>query len=266
MPDQQGHCELTDAVDMGFDDVFAGNVYKAPEEVVVASSEALPTAVENPVTVPVTPADPPSPPGLTPAGVQATKALLPPIKLDAVELSKLARQVAMDLRERVDILKEFGLTEGQYDFLEAHNDYYKNALQAACIEWHSPLSTVERVKLQSAAILEESLPAIGARMQNKGEGLPGVVEAAKFFAKNAGIGERDIGAAGAGERFIINIDLGGNQKIVASTEEIPPADYLGSATGSLLQNGEAPNSPLSIRQEPEGGGEQSSLPPFPKGP
>lgn len=247
---------------MGFDDVFAGNVYKAPEETVVVPSSTPPTAVENPVTVPVTPADPPSPPGLTPAGVQAAKALIPPIKLDAVELSRLARQIAMDLRERVDILKEFNLTESQYDFLEAHNDYYKNALQAACIEWHSPLSTMERVKLQSAAILEESLPAIGARMQNKGEGLPGVVEAAKFFAKNAGIGERDTGGAGSGERFVINIDLGGDQKITVSTEEVAPADHLGSSVSALLQDGQAQGGPLSIRQEPEGEADTSSLPPF----
>ena len=252
-------------VDTGFDDVLAGNIYKAPEEAVVAP-EAPPTAVESPVTATVTPADPLPPPGLTPAGVQAAKALIPPIKMDASELAKLAREIAMDLRERVDILREFKLTEAQYDFLEENNEFYKNALQSSLIEWHSPLGTVERVKLQSAAILEECLPAIGARMQNKAEGLPGVVEAAKFFAKNAGIGERDAGGASSGERFVINIDLGGDQKITVSTAEVSPEDNLGTSAGALLHDGQAKDSRLAIRQEPEREGASSSLPPFPKGP
>jgi hypothetical protein len=255
---------LTEEIDdMGFDDVLAGNVYKPPEEPAVVSATPSAAAIEQ-VTAPVTAATP-VPPGLTPAGVQAAKALIPPIKLDSVELAKLAREIAMDLRERVDILKDFKLTEAQYDFLEANNDFFKNALQSAVLEWHSPLSTMERIKLQSAAILEETLPALGARMQNKAEGLPGVVETAKFFAKNAGIGERGVGDAGAGERFTINIDLGGDQKITVSTSEGTEADQGGAAGGPHGGNGQAKSNPLSIQHEPEGPRELSTLPPFPQG-
>lgn len=216
--------ELLD--DMGFDDVLAGNVYKAPEEAAVMQApqhaERLPTsdgadAAASPLTVAVTAPDPIEQARLTPEGVQAAKALVALPPLDPPTLAKLARTVAMDIQERHTILAEFKLTQVQYDFLEAHNEFYKAALQAACIEWHAPLSTAERIKVEAAAILEESLPGLGARMQNKGEGLPGVIEAAKLFAKVAGVGERETSGAASGERFSINIDLGGDQKITVST-------------------------------------------------
>jgi hypothetical protein len=59
-------------------------------------------------------------------------------------------------------------------------------------------------------------------MQNKGEGLPGVIEAAKFFGKIARVGEREVGPSAPGERFTINIDLGGDKSLTA-TVVAPPA-------------------------------------------
>jgi hypothetical protein len=128
-------------------------------------------------------------------------------------MSRLAREVAMDIKDRSTILNDFKLTQAQYDFLEANNEFYRGALAAACRDWHAPLTTTERVKVEAAAILEDSLLGLGARMQNKGEGLPGVIEAAKLFAKIAGVGEQERSGLPAGERFVINIDLGADQKI-----------------------------------------------------
>lgn len=255
--------------DMGFDDVIAGNVYKPPDEpaVTAAVSERLhPTMSPNADTA-SPPAPAPLPPvGLTEDGVQAAKALVHlPATLDTVSLAKLAREIAMDIKERHAILKDHGLTQAQYDFLEAHNVFYKHALEQACAEWHAPLTTVERVKMASAAILEDSLPGLGARMQNKGEGLPGVVEAAKFFQKLSGIGERETSGANAGERFVINIDLGRDEKITVSTEDVeaPPLERTQSSSLSTIT--QTQNSPLALRQEPEREREQSSLPPFSPG-
>lgn len=155
--------------------------------------------------------------GLSIAGVQAAKSLVKLPDLTWPELSKLARDMAMDIKERHVILQEHKLTQTQYDFLEANNDFYRNALAEACKQWHAPLSTQERIKVEAAAILEDSLLGIGARMQNKAEGLPGVIEAAKLFAKVAGVGEQSGGNVSSSERFVINIDLGGDQKITVST-------------------------------------------------
>lgn len=182
-----------DPVDTGFADVMAGNVYVAPEP--------------EDVTATVT--------GLTPAGKQAAIALIQLPNISPPELARLAREIAMNIRMRHDILAEFKLTDTQYDYLEANNEFYQAALKNACIEWHAPLNTQERLRVEAAAILEDSLVGLGARMQNRAEGLPGVVEVAKLFAKVAGVGEREAGSAAPGERFTINIDLGGDRKTVA---------------------------------------------------
>ena len=285
MPDQQGPGTLSEQVDTGFDAVLAGEKWEPLPEITVGPAPAPQPHVcasaaggtrcdicFGPVTATVTP--PPQPDiepaksasGLTDAGVQAAKALVAlPATLDPPMLARLAREIAMDIKERHRILGDFNLTQVQYDFLEAHNEFYKAALQAACIEWHAPLSTQERIKVEAAAILEDSLPGLGVRMQNRGEGLPGVIEAAKLFAKVAGVGERESSGAGAGERFTINIDLGGDQKITVSTAQTesshPQLDSMlrisedaGSSAGGspVLANSQGPSVPRSIQGDPEG--------------
>lgn len=201
--------------DTGFDAVLAGEKWEAPVE--------QPPA-EITVTVKEAPA-PPEPaqedPALTAAGIQAAKSLVHLPHLSASELARLARDFAMDIKERHVILADNKLTEAQYDFIENHNEFYKAALHAACIEWHAPLSTPERIKVEAAAILEDSLIGLGVRMQSKTEGLPGVIEAAKLFAKVAGVGERETGPGAPGERFVINIDLGGGKTLTAETSPAP---------------------------------------------
>lgn len=226
-------------IDTGFGDVLAGNVWSEPAPVpvggsidyhldqsfdaIMAASKQV-TATVNPE--PPQPAPEPSPTvtdGLTPAGVQAAKALvhLPPLTWP--DLAKLAREMAMNIKERTVILQEFKLSETQYDFLETYNEFYREAYKAACKEWNAPLSTQQRIEVEAAAILEDSLLILGARMQNKGEGLPGVIEAAKFFGKVARVGERETGPSAPGERFSINIDLGGDKKLtVTATAPAPP--------------------------------------------
>lgn len=209
---------MTDEIDTGFGAILAGG--PVWEDVQTSSPALHPVVEANPdVTAAVT--EPEPAPGLTPEGVQALKSLLQMPKLEYTDLARLAREVAMDIKERHVILKEYGLSDAQYDFLDQHNGFYAQALKAACLEWHSPLSTQERIKLEAAAILEDGLPGLGARLQNKQEQLSGVVEAAKLFAKIAGVGEREAGVAAPGERFTINIDLGGDQKIAVSTGPAP---------------------------------------------
>lgn len=185
------------------------------------------------------------------ATIQATKALvhLPP-GLDYPALARLARDMAMDIKERHVILRDHNLTQVQYDFLEAHNEFFKNALSAASIEWHAPLSTAERIKVEAAAILEDSLPGLGARMQNKSEGLPGVIEAAKLFAKVAGVGEREGSSAGTGERFTINIDLGGDAKVTVSTGGDAAADPARDSARAIREDAQIASGLPPLRSGP----------------
>jgi hypothetical protein len=236
---------LSELIDTGFDAVLAGEAWAPDVEtlreqvrtVVDAAADAITATVIPDPPLPA-PADLPISQGLTPAGVQAAKALVHLPMLDWPALAKLAREMAMDIKERTTILKEFALTEAQYDFLEAHNEFYRQALAAACKEWHAPLTTQERIKVEAAAILEDSLLVLGSRMQNKGEGLPGVVEAAKFFAKIASVGERENGPVSPGERFTINIDLGGDKSLSVSATPAPKASEAGAGLRALSADGE----------------------------
>jgi hypothetical protein len=235
-------------VDTGFDDVLAGNVWSEPAPDPAAADLLITQAVDAALTATVTPepsqpAPAPTPTaieGLSPAGVQAAKALVQLPQLTWPELARLAREMAMDIKERSTILKEFKLTETQYDFLEAHNDFYREAFRNACREWHAPLTTQERIKVEAAALLEDSLLGLGARMQNKGEGLPGVVEAFKFVGKIAGVGERESGPAAPGERFTINIDLGGDKGVVINASPVRAPDQAGDPVGALPAIGKTP--------------------------
>ena len=224
--------------------MLAGEVWAPPEPEVTA------TVIDDPLPSPL--AADPKPAGLTKEGIEAAKALiaLPPISPS--DLAKLAREIAMNIKERPVVFREYGLTQTQYEYLEKYNEFYVAALRAACIEWQGPLSTEERIKIEAAAILEDSLLGLGLRMQNKSEGLPGVIEAAKLFAKIAGVGERAAGAAPSGERFTINIDLGGDAKISVSTQTIAPTPDAAAGISDLQQDaqGALPHPP--ILPEPEG--------------
>lgn len=204
---------MSEVEDTGFDDVIAGEVWsEAPSDCLATIEADIVTAT---VTNEIAAAEEP---GLSSDGKQALKSLLQLPALGYAELARLARDVAMDIKERHVVLADHKLTEAQYDYLEKYNEFYLAALKAACVEWHAPLSTQERIKIEAAAILEDSLPGLGARLQNRSEGLPGVVEAAKLFAKIASVGEREAGAAAPGERFTINIDLGGDTRVSVSAQ------------------------------------------------
>lgn len=203
---------MSDPIDTGFDAVLAGEIYTAPEE----SADPSPPATD--VTAAVT-----EPEGLTPAGKDAALALLSLPPLTAAELAQLARELAMNIRPRADVLHDFKLNNAQFEYLEKNHEFFSAAYKNACIEWHAPMSTQERIKVEAAAILEDSLVGLGARMRNKAEGLPGVVEVAKLFAKVAGVGEREAAGGPSGERFVINIDLGSDKTITLSAEAPPQA-------------------------------------------
>lgn len=127
--------------------------------------------------------------------------------LDEFMLAKLAREMGMAVRDYKDIFKDFDITEEDYYQIEK-NEFYQRAKTQFALEWNSSLSATERVKVISAAYLEQVLPVIGAKALNAEEKLPDATEVAKFFARNAGVGVDKPDAKSAAERFVITINLG----------------------------------------------------------
>lgn len=276
-----------DEIDTGFEDVLAGEVYVAPEP----EQAEMKGGVEGhtPMRQIDTSTHPSSQPALgfpdlgseigmspievtatvstelTASGKDAAKALITLPQLTHSDLARLARDIAMDIKERYVVYKDHGLTLAQYEYLEKYNEFYRHALEAACIEWHAPLSTAERIKIEAQAILEDSLLDLGARMRNKSEGLPGVVEAAKFFGKIAGVGEREAGSTASGERFVINIDLGGDTKVIVSSGEAPEAASTVAIKSQIRQDPEAGRLIQALSEESEEQSPCGTLPEKPEG-
>ena len=144
-----------------------------------------------------------------PLPIPAVPAAMP--NLTQIQLVKLAREVALDIHPIEKILVEYNITEAEFETVQK-NPYYKRVFDKMVEEWQSPLSTPERIRLISAAFLEEALPVLGARMQLGHEDLKKVVETGALLGRFAGVGERKEDK-GSGEKFTITINLGADEKL-----------------------------------------------------
>ena len=151
----------------------------------------------------------------------------PDPKLDSNQLAKLAEELANRTFNHIKVLRAYNLTMAQFEQYIAPNPFFKQAYDAAVIEWNAATSTAKRIKVRSAAALEQSLPALHSRMVDTRETLPAAVETAKLFAKLAGVGEEKQSQA-VGERFTISINIG-TKKIeqeVQPTIDVTPQKVL----------------------------------------
>jgi hypothetical protein len=130
--------------------------------------------------------------------------------LDEFAMAKLAREMAMNIRNYKDIYADFSITEEDY-YEISKNEFYERAKKQFALEWNSALSAAERVRLISASYAEEGLPAVGRRMLDPNEPFPGVLSAFKQLCQNAGIGDPKSEQKST-ERFVITINIGDESK------------------------------------------------------
>lgn len=143
------------------------------------------------------------------ARLEALKAIVKLPDLTIQQLSKLALELAMNIRTVGAIVVDYSITVQQLDFLKSDHPLFKQMLDASTIEWNSAKNTQERLRIEAAAALEQALPALAARMSDPKESLNYAVEAGKMFSKIAGVDQpKDAGKNAPGERFQITINLG----------------------------------------------------------
>lgn len=145
-----------------------------------------------------------------------------PKELGEVQLSKLAHEVAMDIRDLDIVLVDYNINADQYKVLLT-TPYYKRALEVALQEWNGALSTHQRIKIKSAALLEQNLIGLATRMGQNAEALPAVVEAGKLLKSLAGIQDNDK-PMGTGEKFSITINLGADEKLTFEKDVTPTTE------------------------------------------
>ena len=167
----------------------------------------------------------------------------PPFTLP--ELGKLAREMAVDLRDKKDILRDYNITDAEYDELLKIPSYAR-LLAALVKEWNSVTSTQDRIKFKSALAFEDGLETLATRMSNPNEPLSGAVETGKLLARIGGVGEGAVGGA-KGEKFTINISLGTN-KLTFENETRP-----------IQPVAEGENACLQIQSQPEEGDAEPNL-------
>lgn len=178
---------------------------------------------------------------MTPEAIQAAKALVNLPDISAVTLAQLAREIAQDIGLLPAILQRHKLTQAQYEFLEKHNRLFKSILEGEIRNWQSIKSTEVRLRLQAQAALEQQMPGLATRMGNAAEKLSDAVEAAKFFARVAGVDTPQPGAATPGERYTITIDLGADTRITVGAQGGAPQRADAASEQAVLPNQQGPS-------------------------
>jgi hypothetical protein len=128
------------------------------------------------------------------------------IEMDEIAMAKLARELAMNIRNPTEIFADFGIAEEDY-YLIQKNDFFRKVKEQFAIEWNSANSTEERLRLGSLAYLEQLVPVLTRRAMKPDESLQAANDVQKALMKIAGVGE-DRDSKGQAERFIITINLG----------------------------------------------------------
>lgn len=152
------------------------------------------------------------------------------VDLDEFALSKLARELGMNIRNYKAVFADFGITEEDYYEIEKIA-FYRRAKEHFTLEWNSALSAADRSRLISAAYIEATLPTVGKRMMRESEPLSQVIDAGKYLAKIAGIGEAKAGP-NANERFVITINIGNETETYNKSVAVDARDCVDITPGN----------------------------------
>jgi hypothetical protein len=201
---------------------------------------------------------------LTPLAVQAAKALVNLPDISAVELAQMAREIAQDIGLLGTIINKHKLTQAQYDFLEKHNAFFRSTLESEIRNWQSIRSTEVRLRLQAQAALEQQMPGLATRMGNTAEKLGDAVEAAKLFARIAGVDAGTNGPASIGEKYTITIDLGADTSIVIGAQSAAPSGHSPDGFEPLRRNAQGQGQQGALRRNARGQGNIQTLPAIPE--
>lgn len=128
------------------------------------------------------------------------------------KLVKLARQVAMGIKSLPDVLFDNDLTLREWGEIQKLPAFCR-ILEAEIKAWEGAGNTRERVSVKAASMLEEFLPEMYARLNDRQEPLIAKMKAVELVSKLAGFGDRDISPAGSpGDKVQVIINLGADTK------------------------------------------------------
>lgn len=129
-----------------------------------------------------------------------------------VTLVKLARELALGILPVKTILELHQIDPNSWETIQKHPRFLQ-VLEAETAAWSSALNTHERVKLKSAAMIEEWLPEAYTRMHDRNETLTSRTELGKLIRDLAGFSKQGVGVEATGEKFSVTINLGADREL-----------------------------------------------------
>jgi len=155
-----------------------------------------------------------------PTNAATLPAKISSVGFNEVIILKLARELAMDIKDPAQIQQAHAISPLEWEQITATPlflDYYRQAVG----EWQSAKNTPERVRLKSLMIVEEALPEFYARMHDPKEPLSAKTEVLKTVSRLGGVGGNVDGTI-SGEKLSVTINLGADQQ-VRIEKDITPA-------------------------------------------
>lgn len=149
-----------------------------------------------------------------------TYPIVPSAVHDEIRLVKLAREIAMDVKELDDILRVHDISHVDFERLKT-NERFKAILTAEVVAWQGAINTNERVKVKAGSMLEEWLPELFSRINDRSESLSSKIEAGKLLERLAGMGSAAAKVEAPTDRVSITINLGADNKLEFN-KRLPP--------------------------------------------
>lgn len=119
----------------------------------------------------------------------------------------LAMELASGMAKPSDIFARHGYSRGQIAVL-LQNPQFISMLQEAKSNWESNANAEERIRLKAKLALEEILPTHFALATSAETPAAARNEAVKTFERLSGLAKPEGSGGSAGERFVVNINLG----------------------------------------------------------
>lgn len=145
---------------------------------------------------------------------------LPEAARREINIVKLAREIAMDLRELPQILEHHCISRDEFERLK-RNPYFIKVLQGETEAWQSATNTGERVKIKAAAMAEEWLPELFKRIINPKEDLLKVVKGGELVVKMAGLNAEDGKGSNPSDKVVITINMGADNRLQVAKQVTP---------------------------------------------
>jgi hypothetical protein len=139
--------------------------------------------------------------------------------VNEVTISQLAREIARDIMPTDAVLKKFRLDTETYEKI-FDLPYFQRRLEEELAVWNgSDAGSIRsRIAAKAATVIEESLVEVFDLIHDKAQPLSGKVEALKFAARLASMGDGAV-TQDADGRVVINISFG-SEKITFEKEKM----------------------------------------------